>query len=226
MAALLCWVVSAAAADDSSSPAGTWKWTTQTRDGQSRDWVLNLRVEGDRLLGTVKGPRNETEIQEGKFAAGKVSFTVKRETQRGASTQVFKANLEGDTLKGTIETKNADRSNEREWVAKREGLDLSGTWAWTMKRDNGESLDSNLILKNEQGKISGRFEREGQDQVIEVRQGKLEGNTLTFETVIQRDGDSVVIKNTAVITGKTMKGKAEGTRDGQAWSREWEATKK
>ncbi|MBM3823621.1 MAG: hypothetical protein FJ404_12170 [Verrucomicrobia bacterium] len=211
---------------ESSGPAGAWKWTTQTQNGESREWVLDLRWENGKLLGKLKGPRNETEIQEGRYAEGQVSFKVTRETQRGTLQSTYQGKLDGDTLKGKVETKNGERTNEREWVAKREGLDVSGAWAWSMKRENGDTMEATFTLSRSNGQLAGKFESEGLPQPLEIKNAKIEGNTLTFDTVLERDGASTTIKNSATISGKTMKGKAEGTREGQSWTREWEATRK
>lgn len=105
------------AADD---PSGLWKYTVTFGD-QSREVTLTLKLEGDKLTGSMPGRDNtETAIEEGTFKDGTVSFQVTRE--RGGQKRVSKYNgkLEGDTIKGTIESPGRDgKTNSREWTATR-----------------------------------------------------------------------------------------------------------
>ncbi len=211
---------------ESSTFVGNWNWNMTTRDGQTRESTLILKKEGDKWSATVKGPRGETPAQDLKIAGHEISFKTERETQQGQMTALYKGKLQGDAIKGTIVIKNGDQTRDREWSATREGTNITGEWAWSMKRDNGESWTAVLHLKKEADKITGYFQREGSENKVEVQAAKLAGTTLSFDTVMQRDGQSTTIKNSAVITGKTMKGKSEGSRDGETFSREWEATKK
>lgn len=214
------------AAEKDSLFSGTWKWTTTTQDGQKRESVLTLKQDGDKWAGVLKGPRGENPVKDAKVLGQDISFTVERETQRGKMIANYKGKLEGETIKGAVHTKTGDQERDREWLATRESLDVTGDWAWSMKRDNGETWNATLHIKKDGDKIVGQFEREGAETKIELQNAKLSGSTLTFETTMQRDGQSTTIKNSAVITGKAMKGKAQGTRDGEAWTREWEAAKK
>jgi len=219
-------VVQLGSAADGPSASGTWKWSTAGRNGQTRESTLVLKQHGEKLTGALQGQRGETAIAEGKVEGDKISFKITRETQRGTSVASYKGSLEGDAIKGTISVKAGERENQRDWAAKRESLDPTGDWAWVMKRDNGDAWEATMHLKRDGESVSGSFEREGGDSKIELRNGKLSGSTLTFEVVMEADGQSNTIKNMATITGKMMKGKSSGTRDGQAFTHEWEATKK
>src|SRR5262249_52742283 len=64
-------VATARAADD--SPVGTWKFSQPTRGGQSREVTMKLKLDGEKLTGTVTSGQNndmETEITDGKFKGG------------------------------------------------------------------------------------------------------------------------------------------------------------
>ncbi len=226
LAILTAALLPALQAAEKSPLAGTWKWSSTNQAGEKRESILTLKHEDAKWTGMLKSPRGENPVQDVKVEGTEVSFKLERETQRGKMTASYKGKLEGETIKGTIHTKTGEQERDRDWLATREGVDWVGDWAWSMKRDNGETWNATLRLKKEGDKITGNFEREGSDTKIEVQNAKLSGSTLTFETTMQRDGQSSVIKSTAAITGKTMKGKAQGTRDGEAWTREWEATKK
>src|SRR5688500_18678436 len=68
----------ATAADTKGDPTGTWKYTTE-RGGKTRETVLKLKAEGDKLTGTVSGGKDETKIEDGTVKDGEVAFTVTRE---------------------------------------------------------------------------------------------------------------------------------------------------
>jgi len=107
----------ARAAED---PTGTWKWTSMYQ-GKSRDVTLKLKVEGDKLTGTVPGQGNqEVAISDGTFKDNNVNFTVVRELNGEKITQKYSGTLSGDTIKGTIETSRGGQGQSREWEAKRQ----------------------------------------------------------------------------------------------------------
>jgi len=107
----------AGAAED---PTGTWKWTSMYQ-GKSRDVTLKLKVEGDKLTGTVPGQGNqEVAISDGTFKDNNVNFTVVRELNGEKITQKYSGTLSGDTIKGTIETSRGGQGQSREWEAKRQ----------------------------------------------------------------------------------------------------------
>ena len=110
----------AAAAQDKADPTGTWKWETTFKD-QKREQTLKLKLEGDKLTGTMPGRKDgqETKIEDGKFKDGEVSFTVTRERGDQKFVTKYKGKLTGDTIKGTIESSFGDKDQKRDWEAKR-----------------------------------------------------------------------------------------------------------
>jgi len=112
-------IVSTALAAD-ADPTGTWKWT-QARGDQTREVTLKLKLEGGKLTGSMPGRQNtETQIEEGKFENGKVSFKVTREFNGNKIVSVYNGELKEDTIKGTVETERDGQKRSREWEAKRE----------------------------------------------------------------------------------------------------------
>jgi hypothetical protein len=113
-----------AADDKKSDPTGTWKWETE-RGGQKRETTLTLKLDGDKLTGTIaagggKGKATEAKIEDGKFKDGEVTFTVTREVKDQKFTTAYKAKVDGDTMKGTAETKFGEKEFKQEFEAKRE----------------------------------------------------------------------------------------------------------
>jgi hypothetical protein len=113
-----------AAQDKKNDPTGTWKWTTEQK-GQKRETTLKLKLDGDKLTGTIatgggKGGAKDTKIEDGKVKDGEVTFTVTREFNDMKFTSTYKAKVDGDTMKGTVESKRGEKDVKTEFEAKRE----------------------------------------------------------------------------------------------------------
>ena len=107
----------AQAAED---PSGTWKWSVTFND-QTREQSLKLKLEGDKLTGSMPGRNNtETQIEEGSFKDNVVSFKVTRERNGQKTTSKYTGTVSGDEIKGKIESDRDGKTNSRDWVAKRE----------------------------------------------------------------------------------------------------------
>jgi hypothetical protein len=111
-----------------ADPTGTWKWTTDF-GGQKREQTLKLKLEGDKLTGTMPAARGgkgkgkdapETKIEDASFKDGEIKFTVTRERGGTKTVSKYSGKLTGDTIKGTIESDRGGEAQKREWEAKRE----------------------------------------------------------------------------------------------------------
>jgi len=114
--------VTAARADDKADATGTWTWSYQGQDGQSRETTLKLKQDGSKLTGTVSGRNNtETPIEDGKVDGSEVSFRVTRERNGNKFTQKYRGTLDGSTIKGKVEMPGRDggEARTRDWEAKR-----------------------------------------------------------------------------------------------------------
>lgn len=100
---------------------GRWKWKAKF-GGREFDVTVSLKLEGDKLSGTLLGAGRgfrDTAIKEASFQDGTVKFTVERGRDNFRSVQVFEGKLEGDTIKGKIETERDGEETESDWDAKR-----------------------------------------------------------------------------------------------------------
>ena len=116
LATFLCLAGSARSAED---PTGTWKFTA-TIGKKTQDATLKLKLEGDKLTGTLGGGNREVEITDATFKDDKVSFTVVREQKGQKFTQKYSGTVSGDTIKGTIESERGGKSRSTDWEAKRQ----------------------------------------------------------------------------------------------------------
>jgi hypothetical protein len=105
------------AADD---PTGTWTWTASF-GGQDRPQTLKLKLEGDKLTGSMPGrDGQESPIADGTFKDGKVSFSVTREFGGQRRTTKYSGTLSGDTITGKSERERDGQVQSTDWVAKRQ----------------------------------------------------------------------------------------------------------
>ena len=111
----------ARAADDKKvDPSGTWKWSFTAPNGQTRETTLKLKVEGEKLSGTISGRGGETAIAEAKLKGDEISFQVTREFQGNKMTQKYNGKNSGDSIKGKMEFERDGQPQSRDWEAKRE----------------------------------------------------------------------------------------------------------
>ena len=122
-----CFMTVAALAAD-ASPAGTWKWTQAGRGGNpGTERTLKLELKDGQLSGKVlayqgqQGEMPENPIVDASFKGGAVAFSVKVTWGDNSFVVKYAGQLDGDTLKGTIERPGRDGGDptKTEWVAKR-----------------------------------------------------------------------------------------------------------
>ena len=208
-----------------ADPTGTWKWTFTPANGQPRESTLKLKFADGKLTGTLLGRSgNEIAIENGKFEGNEVSFAITRERNSRTFTSKYSGKLTGDVIKGEIAMSGGNQTNPREWEAKREKtVDVTGTWQWTMER-NGQTIERQVKLKQDGEKLTG-VSIFGNNEV-EIEQGQIQGNEVSFQVTRERDGNKMVIKYHGKVEGDSLTGKIEGNFGGQDQSFDWEAKRK
>jgi hypothetical protein len=96
----------------------------------------------------------------------------------------------------------------------------TGTWKWSV-RFGDQTREMTLKLKLDGDKLTGAMVREGQETPIQ--DAKYKDGDLSFNIVVEANGQKMVIKKIGKLSGDTIKGKTEFERDGQTQSRDWEA---
>jgi hypothetical protein len=108
-----------------ADPTGTWTWKTKFgKDGQEREQTLKLKLDGDKVTGTLSGGRGgkgDTKIEDGKFKDDEVSFTVTREFKDMKFVTKYSGKVTDDAITGTVTTERDGKENKRDWEAKRAG---------------------------------------------------------------------------------------------------------
>ena len=118
---LLTLAATANAEDKKADPTGTWKWSFTGQNGQTRETTLKLKLEGDKLTGTVSGRNGDTAIENAKIKGEEISFSVTREFNGNKMTSKYNGKLSGDSIKGKAETDRNGETQSRDWEAKRDG---------------------------------------------------------------------------------------------------------
>jgi len=110
----------ARAEDKAADYTGTWKWTATMRNN-SIDFTAKLKQDGDKVTGTIGGGNiPETEIKDGKVENGGLSFKTVRTRNGNDITTTYTGKLEGDTIKGKVETTGGTTTRPaRDWTATR-----------------------------------------------------------------------------------------------------------
>jgi hypothetical protein len=102
--------------------------------------------------------------------------------------------------------------------------DVTGNWAWSFQRQNGDTVNTKLKLKQDGDKITGTITGFG-GQEIEIKDAALKDGELTFKVTRKRNDMEITTVYTGKVAADEIKGKAETNRDGQIMSRDWDAKK-
>ncbi len=94
----LALVASALAAD----PTGTWKWTTQSPNGEIAT-TLKLESKDGKLAGAYSNQFGDTTISNATFKDDVLAFDVVREFDGNKFVVKYRGKLQGDAIKGTLE---------------------------------------------------------------------------------------------------------------------------
>jgi hypothetical protein len=206
-----------------ANATGVWKWTSEGRNNQTRESTLTLIQDGSKLTGTVSGRQSDTKISGGKVDGNKISFGTSRESERGKFEAKYTGTVDGDQLNGEMKMTFGDRKFEREFEAKRQPAKPSGEWDWVLTRDDGEDMTATLVLKEADGKVTGSISSDNFE--LDLAKVTLNGAVLKFETTFEGGNGSMKISHEAAILGDKIMGRASGERDGEEFTREWEATR-
>ena len=196
------------------------------RNGESREMSMTLQQEGNQVTGSVDGRQGANPITEGKIEGDELTLKVTRETERGTFTINYLGKVTGDAIAGESQMKFGDREFTRDWNPKRAAADPIGTWQWRMERQDGEPWEATLKILKSGEQLAGTIGNDTAGFEVALQKVKIQGNKLTFETVFERDGDSMIIANEALLIGNTMKGKSSRVGESGAEGRAWTATRK
>jgi len=116
IAALICLGALALSAADID---GKWVAQMPGRGGETRETTFNFKADGDKLTGTISGPRGDREISDGKITGDEISFAMVMPGRQGGGEMkmVYKGKVSGNEIKFTVQREGGDRTFE--FVAKK-----------------------------------------------------------------------------------------------------------
>lgn len=79
---------------------GKWKGDLKMQDGNSLETTMNLKVDGEKLTGTVANMYGEEQITEGVVKGDDISFVIM--AAGGQFKLVYKGKAAGDQVKFTV----------------------------------------------------------------------------------------------------------------------------
>ena len=223
-AALL--VPPAAVAGDVS---GTWKGAFDF-NGNSVPLTLNLKVAGTDVTGTVEGlPTTPAEIHEGKVDGDNVTFWINSDYQGTTYKLVYKGKVVGDHLEFAFGTE--DGSWGTSLTATKGGaaaapaaiaaaaaapriVDVTGAWKGDFDY-NGTKMPLTFTFASSGATVTGNAQGMG-TAPIEIHDGKVDGDLLTFWLNADYQGQTYVLNYKGKLTPNQIDFDF-GTPDG-AWS--------
>ena len=185
-------------------PSGTWKWE-RTFNDNTREFVLRLRMDGDKITGTYQGRREAMKISDVEMDGDILSFQYKRETGDFRFTANYQGKVSEDIIKGTIEFSSDRGTREFDWEAKRstELADVLGKWQFKIETQDGVREPS-VTISQEGDKIKGAYvSRFGEREAKNVN---VKDNKLTFEISGENDGNQFKVVYTGKPRGHSIKG--------------------
>lgn len=98
----------------------------------------------------------------------------------------------------------------------------AGTWKWTFTRQNGDTVENTLKLKQDGDKLTGTFIG-GQGNETEIKDGKIKDGDVSFTVSFDRNGQTFTVKYSGKLSGDSIKGKTAVEINGETRMRDWEA---
>lgn len=100
------------------------------------------------------------------------------------------------------------------------GADVTGKWTAEMPGRGGNTMTSTFNLKADGSTLTGTVSGRGGD--VAITNGKVEGDTVSFDVVREMQGNSITLHYTGKVSGDEIKFKVE-RQGGEGQAREFTA---
>jgi hypothetical protein len=162
------------------------------------------------------------EVQDGEIVGGELIFTVTHDFDGQEIVVKFKVKQDGEKLAGLAEYDLGGQTGTAEIEGSRsKAADIAGDWNIAITGENGDTIEVTAKLTQDGDKIGGDYTGPAGD--AKVSDAKLDGKTLTFKVVRERDGQELILNYKGEVDGDTITGDVEFDFDGQTRSTTFEA---
>ncbi len=206
--------------------AGHWNIVASSPDGQSFEPSIDLEQSG----GDVKGKFNwidgtQIDVTGGKLTGNELVCPVSIDFGGQAMTVTFKGQVDGDKMTGTADYDLGGQTGTIDFTAERGAAasPLVGTWNFTLSSDDGQTFDTSLEVKQDGDALSGQYK--GPLGEAATKDLKLDGDTLSFSVVRERDGTEFTTSFKGTVSGDSVSGEASFDAGGQSRSMKFEGKK-
>ncbi len=105
-------------------------------------------------------------------------------------------------------------------------VDPSGTWHWEYDMQGETAKDRAVLQLGKGGKVTGKLYSTLRESVLKVKNGKMKGDKLTFETTAEFDGTEVELEFIGKIKGDKLTGEVLADAGGQTMEFPWAPERK
>jgi len=219
---ILYWVIPAPV-------GGQWRWTDKTESGET-PFRLDLEQKFQVVSGELTaGKAARRAIRSATINGKQFQFRAAAADGQKAASVTYKGVVDGDTIRGTQKWESGANGSEREWVARRERLDIAGTWRVTVKA-SPDSLDGLVRIARKDGALQAVYVRDNPTTETLLASWIAWGNSIYFELPPARgddDGGAGDDGRGPIFTGvlDAQDGRGRVTRQGWPSSSVWTAKK-
>jgi hypothetical protein len=83
---------------------------------------------------------------------------------------------------------------------------VSGKWQWTIETPDGNSFKSVMTAKQEGSKLTGTLSRPESEDKLELLNGKVEGDKVSFKVIPTFDGNKITVEYSGTLKGDKIDG--------------------
>jgi precorrin-6B methylase 2 len=197
---------------------GVWQWTTKTAKGEET-CRLDLRQEFQVVLGslTVAGSK-KGRISGASLSGRALQFSATMPDGQRQAKVLFKGVVDGDTIKGTQQGPGGSRAGAQEWVAKRDPVNLAGSWRIKVQ-DSPEPLDGVLRLDEKDGALKATYIADKDKNETALPGFIAQGASINFEIPIKQGDEDRGPVFSGALGGDRGDGRVtqEGSKDKLVW---------
>ncbi len=175
-------------------PSGTWRREYDWYDTRIEEVIrLNLKEDG-KVVGTILRNDAASEIKNGKLKGNELSFSVSNDYQGTAWVTSFTGIIKGNEIDGTVVLQVGDQSWDFAWKPKRSVQmdDVVGTWQIHIESSDGNVLEPTMKISKDGDKYKSVY-KSTQGQELDVKDLRVEKNTLKFTVTTEFDGGSIKV---------------------------------